>query len=126
MALLLAAAAHAGPREDLIGRWRSDRATTLAKLADHPTITREQRALLDEILGELVIEYAPNTLTAQLDDWSETNPYEIVQQGTDFVDVRSYDPTLRKRITRRVWVDGTRMWIWVEGIGFHEYFERIP
>jgi hypothetical protein len=124
--LLVAPLAQAGPREELLGRWRSDRSTTLAKLVGHPKITAEQRALLEEILGELVIEYEEAFFTAHLDDWTETRPYEVVAEGSDFVDLRSYDAVMGKTIQRRVWVEGTRMWLWVEGIGFYEHFERLP
>jgi hypothetical protein len=124
--LLMACASPTNPRDQLIGRWKSDRAATLAGLEGHPTITPAQRELLEEILGELVVEYSANSLTSNLEDWSESGKYEVVAEGPDFVELRAHDSLLEEEVVRRVWVTDDRMWIWVEGIGFYEFFTRLP
>ena len=123
--LLLACAGEPGPREQLLGRWRSDRTATLAGLAGHPTITPAQRELFEEILGELVIEYTADSVTSTLDDWTERGTYEVVAEGTDFVDLQAVDPSTGEEFVRRIWVEEDRMWVWVEGVGFYEFFARL-
>ena len=97
----------------------------MAELVDHPTVTAEQKALLDEILGELVIEYSRDSFTSRLDGWEETVPYEVVAEGENFLDLRGYEAAAAEWVVKRVWVDGDVMWVWVEGIGFREYFTRL-
>lgn len=81
--------------------------------------------MLSEILGELEVEYDADSVTNQIGDYRESGPYHVVREGADFVDLSGYDTHLEKEVVRRVWVQGDRMWIWVEGSGFYEYFERL-
>ncbi|MCG8588008.1 MAG: hypothetical protein MJE66_01825 [Proteobacteria bacterium] len=124
--LLVACTTGAGPREQLLGRWQSDREATLAKLENHPTLTEAQRSLFEEILGELVVEYTNDSVTSSLEGWCDTRPYEVVGEGPDYVDLRGRDLVTEETIKRRVWVKGDRMWIWIDHLRFHEYFVRLP
>lgn len=123
--LLLACAGPTSPRDELIGQWKSDRVATLEELDGHAELTNDQRELLEGLLGHLTIEYTGETISSSLDDWNSTGPYTVVSQGLKFVDIRRQDALSGKMKLRRVWVDGNRMRIWVDSIGFHEHFTRI-
>ena len=97
----------------------------MAELESHATIAEDQKKLLDEILGVLVVEYDRGDVTLTMDEWRESGSYEVIAEGPNYVDLRGYDTVTQEWVVRRVWVEGDRMWIWVDGIGFHEYFRRV-
>jgi hypothetical protein len=111
------------PTQELVGWWKSDRATSLANLP--ATVSEKHRKLLEEILGRLVIEYTGDTAISSLDGQTHSGPYDVVGEGPDFVDVVLEDEVSGELTERRIWVTHDRMWIWVDGIGFNEYFERL-
>lgn len=127
MPVLIAAAVlgcQSSPRRLMLGRWQSDRAATLEELRDHPSITPTQRDLLDDVLGRLVIEYREGSATSKLDGWSGSWQYDVVGEGPNYVDLRGFDE--RSGDVKRIWIQGDRMWVQVEGMGFNEYYSRMP
>jgi hypothetical protein len=127
VAVLIAAAAlgcQSSPHERMLGTWQSDRSATLEELSNHPSITSMQRDLLDQILGRLVVEYREHSAISKLDGWSGSWQYDVVGEGPNYVDLRGFDE--RSAQVKRIWVEGDRMWVHVEGMGFNEYYSRMP
>ena len=119
-------ACASGPKSDLIGTWKSDREATLAAI-DDSMVSPEAKELLGEILGDFVIEYRKGTYVSTIDGSTTGGDYEVVDDGPNWVDVRSYSELEQKLVVRRVWIDGDRMWVKVDypKAKFTEYFARV-
>ncbi len=115
---------------DLVGRWRSDEARTLADIDQRGLHTPEQRAALDEMFGELVLEFrADGTYDWMIDGYRETVEFRILEIGPGYVEFEGYDALLDQMTRRRIWLEGRdSFWIWAGGEQrrFKEYFRREP
>jgi len=90
-------------------------------------VTPEAKALLGEILGQLVIEYGETSYASTLDGSTATDRYEVMGEGTNWVDVRAYSHLDQSVTVRRIWVEGDRMWVRISApkATFNEYFVRL-
>jgi hypothetical protein len=125
LALSILAACSSGPHEAIVGTWRSDREATLAKVDACDCVTDEQRAWLAENLGELVVTYTTQEMTARVGEWTDGGPYAVVAEGSNWVELRRTDLTDEESVVHRVWVEGDRLWVRVEDPGFDQVFVRV-
>jgi len=114
----------------LLGRWRSDAARTLADIDERGLHTREQRAAMHGVFGELTFEFrADGTFDSTIEGHKESAEYRIVEVGADYVDFEAYDTLMEEMTVKRVWLEGEdSFWIWAGGENrrFKEYFRREP
>lgn len=127
--LLLLAPVPASAEEicPLQGTWRSSEAKTLADMATRRTVTEKQRARLsNRFFGRLLVEY---TCTHQRAYFVEDGPdkapwaaYRLIEQGPQFVVVEFVAGD--EFVKRRVEFEGGCYKVFVDWLGFYEYFCR--
>lgn len=113
------------PRRALIGTWRSDRAATLLNVDACKCVSPEQRAWLEQNLGQMTVEYTESTMTARLPGWTDAGPYAVVAEGEDWVELRRTDLDEKEARVHRVRVDGDRMRVKAAHLGFEEVLARV-
>ena len=112
---------------ELRGTWRSNRALTLAELADVEGIAPKQRAVLERptFFGELVLVIDDLQITSVLPYHRASDTYRIVDTGTDFVTVESTDAKSGElQVVRCRFRDG-HLLVPIPELGFHEVFVRV-
>lgn len=67
-----------GPAQWLLGTWRSDKASTVAKWGKHPPGSPEFQAILLRDLGTLELQYTPKRLTNAFGESRTRTPYRLV------------------------------------------------
>ncbi len=118
-----AARADANP---LLGRWHSDRALTLAELAEAPSVRAADRELFTRptFFGELVLEIDETHITTILPYHRAADRYRILSRGPEWVAIESADAQGVVQ-TFRCQLREDQLLVPVPGYGFHEVFVRV-
>ena len=113
----------------LLGPWRSDKAATLGEVDAIGGFTPKARRALEATLGRRTLTYTESRLTSRLQgggDLTESGPYRIVAiRGNELV-LETWDHALGATGRRSVFVDGDRLWIWLAGGKWREFYRRVP
>ena len=133
--LLLAACASRDTR--LEGRWKSNKALTVATMdcwrsrAGKP-ISAKQRAALAPLFGRLIVTYDRRTATCELPPrdgrpaFRYTSHYRIAASVDDSLVFVSTSPLTKKPEINHVYFDGpNRYWVYLHRSGMKEFFDRI-
>ena len=117
-----------GLREQLEGTWQSNRPLTLVELSRAKGLSEEQIRTLSapEFFGDLTVIYEDGIETAILlgSEWKAR--YRIVEEGSDYLDVESWDSLAAERVTLRYRFRAEYLLVPVQKLGFHDAFSRLP
>ena len=116
----------------LYGRWKSNKALSVASFHPRKPISPEKRAKFESIFGNLVIEYDHTHLTCQLPQPNGLPPYlyrsryKIVASDDTSLVCISKNLITGKSEIEHIHFDGpNRYWIYLLNSGWKEYFDRI-
>ena len=108
--LWMSAPVMAEPAKDLLGSWRSNRELTAREMDKSTRVTREQRAILEPMFGELIFVYTESEATAFIDGTVSVTPYKVISQTSNSVVIEYFDEVEKApRAARSSW--------WVIGCG---------
>ncbi|HEY5752074.1 MAG TPA: hypothetical protein VIT21_02905 [Chthoniobacterales bacterium] len=121
----------------LEGRWRSNKALTVATIDDWKPrsakpLSPRKRALLASLFGELIVTYHRGTATCEMrspDGLAPTRTssrYRIVASDDDSLAYVSKSFVTNRLEITHVYFDGpNRYWIYLHRTSMKEYFDRI-
>jgi hypothetical protein len=116
---------RAGPAQDLVGTWRSDKNLTLSEIDAEGGMPAELREVLESILGELTFTYTATQATSSFEGDVDVHDYRVVGESADSVTIEFYDADAPGLVRREIFVSGDRMRVPVEKLGFDEIFTRV-
>jgi hypothetical protein len=144
LALVLAASnTHADER--LLGKWKSSLPLTREFYLSHAILTATQKQFVEQIFGDMVVEYRENiatstspnkkvTINGKTFDWeggSESAAYEIIYSSPHQIVITRKLPNGAPYVATLNFVDNDTYWIYIGDTPFgselniREYFERI-
>lgn len=121
----------------LEGRWKSNKALTVAtidgwKARSGKPLSPHQRALLASLFGRLIVTYRHGTATCEMPSpkgqspWRDVSRYRIVASDADTLAYVSTNPLTNKPEISHVYFEGpNRYWIYLHRTAMKEYFDRI-
>lgn len=113
---------RAGPRQWLIGAWRSDRERTIREWGAHPPGSKQFQELLLRSLGTLTVRWTERRTISLVEGRGSWTSYRIVwhSQSSAFV---AYGPKRRESGLLLNFVSPTEYW--VHGGRYVEYFAKL-
>ncbi len=133
LALLGASVACGAPEPPvataLLGTWRSDKAATLAEIDVIGGFSPKVRRVLGETLGRRTLTYTATRVTARVEGGARTttsSPYRVVSSRGNRFELEGYDVVLGEPGRTSLVVEGDRMWLWMDGGRWREFYRRVP
>lgn len=131
--------------ERLLGKWKSSLPLTREFYLNHAILTATQKEFVEQILGDMVVEYRTNiaistspnkmvTLNGKLFDWdggSESAAYEIIYSSPRQIVITQKLLNGEPYVATLNFIDNDTYWIYIgespfgSELNIREYFERI-
>lgn len=121
------ASAMANP---LIGRWKSDRDLTVARLeagTDKVPAPRVKTILEEGDFGNAIVDYADKEYSWSLGDQTRRLPYKVLSIDGNHVEIQYFRSAAQTTPDRmRLFVSDDLMYVPIREFGFYEVFRRLP
>jgi len=110
----------------LIGTWQSDADATIAEMRKSRPVTAEQEQKLRMIFGRMKITYTATTVTSDFNGTVDTQPYQVVGKGADWVVLKARFAISKRDEQFTIRFDGSdAYWADTEGFTVSECFRRV-
>lgn len=109
----------------LVGKWKSNKDTTVTYLKVHTQLTSQQLDAVAQTLGKMTLVFTETNLTATSGTWKFVSPYKVVSETKDSITIESKDPGTQKMTQDKFEFDGAGFWSPDDRIpGYKERFDK--
>lgn len=125
--VLLLLVPHAVSADPLVGKWRSDRELTLARLEADKVAPQHRRTILEEgEFGNAVVEFGNGKYSWALGEKKWRLPYRIRSIDGNYVEIEYFRTPAQTTPDRmRLFVTDKLLYVPIKEFGFYEVFTRV-
>jgi hypothetical protein len=128
MAITLVSCRTPTAEEQLEGSWHSNREETVARWKHEGVLPDKTiEALEKDVLGKMTVTYADGKVTSTTGEWTEVEPYQVVESGKDYVIIDQFSKEYKRNLRLRVQFVKDGYWVSNDEIikGYVEKFDRL-